>query len=476
MRITKLKIKDLIGIQEFEADGRSIELRGENGTGKTSVVDAIRYALTNKYGRKDMVRKGANKGEILIELDNGVRIDRKPRKLQADYKSVKRNGEEVGSPEAFLRDLFTPLQLNPVEFMGLPENKQNAQILDLIEYEWGLDKIKEWFGEIPDWVSYDQNILSVLDYIQSEKGEYFQRRQDLNREIRNKRAFIEEIGGSLPKGYRAEDWEKENLSGIYAEIEGIRKENETIEKARQMVENRDNKARKFEADREIAKAVLDKEMNAAARRLDNEITGLEERLQNLKKERAALSEKKADKLAVIEEKYRADVAEFDAVLKKYQEYAKKETMDLSPLLDKARQVEEMKLYVNEYYRMADLEMDVENLSAQSEDLTRKIELARTLPGTILDEAEIPIDGLTVEDGTPLINGLPVSNLSDGEKLDLCVDVAIQKPNGLQIILLDGVEKLSTGLKERVYDKCRKKGLQFIATKTTDDECLTVVEF
>jgi exonuclease SbcC len=125
--------------------------------------------------------------------------------------------------------------------------------------------------------------------------------------------------------------------------------------------------------------------------------------------------------------------------------------------------------------MVTLQNEVEDLAAQSAELTRKIEKARTLPGEILETATIPINGLTVKDGIPLINGLPVSNLSDGEKLDLCIDVAIQKPNGLQIILIDGVEKLSTDLRTKLYQKCKDKGLQFIATRTTDDEDLTVVE-
>ena len=75
------------------------------------------------------------------------------------------------------------------------------------------------------------------------------------------------------------------------------------------------------------------------------------------------------------------------------------------------------------------------MQKESNSLTEKIELARTLPGTILETAEIPIEGLSVKDGIPLINGLPVSNLSEGEKLDLCIDVAIQNPSGLQIIIM-----------------------------------------
>ena len=86
----------------------------------------------------------------------------------------------------------------------------------------------------------------------------------------------------------------------------------------------------------------------------------------------------------------------------------------------------------------------------------------------IDSSHREIEGLTVKDGIPLINGLPVSNLSEGEQLSLCVDVALSKPNGLQIILIDGTEKLTSENREKLYSKCREKGVQFIATRTTDD--------
>ena len=133
----------------------------------------------------------------------------------------------------------------------------------------------------------------------------------------------------------------------------------------------------------------------------------------------------------------------------------------------------MKKHLNEYRRMKGLEQDVDLLKEESEELTRKIELARTLPGMILETATLPVEGLTVENGIPLINGLPVSNLSEGEKLNLCVDVALSKPNNLQMILIDGAEKLSDENRSKLYGKCKDKGLQFVATRTTNDNELEV---
>lgn len=474
-RIVKLDIKNMYGIREYSQGGESVELSGENGVGKTSVIDAIKYALTNKSDREYVVRNGESEGEIIVETDTGLRINRKARTNQADYKSVKQNGVEVNSPEAFLRDIFTPLQLNPIEFMSMDKKRQNAIILDMIEYPWTLETIKGWFGELPDWVSYDQNILSVLNEIQSENGWYFKHRTDVNRDIRNNRAFIEEIAAELPDGYNAAKWENENLSEIYAELERIRKDNQLIQKAKDVIAGRNDKVRAFEAEKEIQTTAVEKEFSSREQQIEKDIISLRNRISELETERAGLEGKKSDKLEIIRQKYNADVAKFEAEVEEYRKYENMELKDTTELQEKASTVEKMKSYINEYKRMLSLQQKIDELTEESNSLTNKIELARTLPGTILETATIPIKGLSVKDGIPLINGLPVSNLSEGEKLDLCIDVAIQKPNALQIILIDGVEKLSTKLKEQLYKKCRDRGLQFIATRTTDEEEMSVVE-
>lgn len=116
MRTTKIKIRNLFGISEMELDGRNVEITGKNGTGKTSAIDSLRYALTNKSDRDIIIRQGETEGEIIVETDTGLSIDRRKRTTKADYVSVKEGNKAVLGPESLLRTLFTPLQLNPVEF------------------------------------------------------------------------------------------------------------------------------------------------------------------------------------------------------------------------------------------------------------------------------------------------------------------------------------------------------------------------
>lgn len=467
MKTTKIKIRNLFGITETELDGRSVELTGGNGVGKTSVIDALRYALTNKSDRNIIVRQGEKEGEILIETDTGLSIDRKKRTEQSDYKSVKENGREIMGPENFLKQLFTPLQLDPVAFTLMDEKSKNRAILDLIEFDWDLSFINEKFGEVPSWVNYEQNILEVLSDMQSENGEWFKERQNVNRDIRNKQAFIEDIAKDIPENYQAEKWESYDLGAAYKKLEQMKEINSRIERAKLFRSSYDNKLRKLEADKMIEVTSAEKAIAAEREALLADNERMKAQIKANEDKLTGLSGTLEDKKALAETRFESAKTKLDADMSVADEYMDKQPVDCSELQEEVSVAEDMRRHLNEYKRMKDMQNELEELKKSSDEYTRKIELARTLPGIILETAKIPIEGFTVENGIPLIHGLPVANLSEGEQLSLCVDVAISKPNGLQIILIDGTEKLSSENREKLYSKCHDKGIQFIATRTTD---------
>ena len=467
MKTTRIKIRNLFGITETELDGRSVELTGGNGVGKTSVIDALRYALTNNSDRNIIVKQGETEGEILIETDTGLSINRKKRTEKSDYKSVKENGREIMGPENFLKQLFTPLQLDPVAFTLMDEKSKNRAILDLIEFDWDLNFINEKFGEVPTWVNYEQNILEVLSDMQSENGEWFKERQNVNRDIRNKQAFIEDIAKDIPDNYQAEKWEAYDLGAAYKKLEQMKEINSRIERAKLFRGSYDSKLRKLEADKMIEISAAEKEIASERESLLADIERMKAQIKANEEKLTGLSGTLEDKKALAETRFEAAKTKLDADMSVADEYLDKQPLDCTELQSEVSTAEDMKRHLNEYQRMKAMQGELEQLKARSDEYTRKIELARSLPGVILETAKLPIEGLTVEGGIPLIHGLPVANLSEGEQLSLCVDVAISKPNGLQIILIDGTEKLSSENREKLYSKCRDKGIQFIATRTTD---------
>lgn len=475
MKTSLIKIRTAFGVSEITLTGESVEIAGRKGTGKTSVLDAIRYAITNRSDRDYIVKQGADEAEIIIETDTGLQIDRKIKTdLSTSDLKLKENGLNIPRPQSFLNDIITPLQLNPVEFIQKPVSEQNRLILDLIDYSWDMGTIESWFGEIPKGVDYSQNILSVLEQIQAEKGVYYQTRQQINSERLFKRKASEEIAASIPDGYDAEKWEAYDIGAKYAELTKIQSENSKIQRARSFKESYDNKLRGLQAERDIA-------ISGAKDAISSEREGLEKTIERLKAEIRAAEDKLsgldarfADKIAVIESEYREKKATLDADTGIADQYAGREVMPTDALQTEINHGEAMKKHLNEYYRMRRMQQEVDDLTEKSDALTEKIELARSLPGQVLAEAKIPVEGLTVKDGKPLVNGLPLSNLSDGEKLSLCVDVAISNPKTLQIILIDGAERLDDVSRAELYAKCKEKGLQFIATRTANNDELEVV--
>lgn len=476
MKTSLIKIRAAFGVHETELGPGSVELTGRKGTGKSSVLDAIRYALTNRSDRDYIVKQGADEAEIIIETDTGLRIDRKRKSaMDSSQLGLKENGLNVPRPQTFLDDIITPLQLNPVEFIAKPIAEQNRIILDLIEFNWDMQWIQEQFGEIPKGVDYHQNILSVLDQIQAKNGVYYQTRQQINSEALFKRKAAEEIGSSIPEHFDAEKWEGYDTGVKYAELSRIQQENSKIQRAKMFRDSYQNKLRGITADRDIA-------INNAKDSISGERQGLEKTIERLKAEIKAaedkisgLDSKLQDKVKLAQADFETAKAKLDADTGIADQYADREPTPTEALQLEINTAEAMKRHLNEYRRMRMMQMEVDKLQADSEELTRKIELARTLPGTVLAEAKIPVEGLTVKNGVPLVNGLPLSNLSDGEKLDLCVDVAISNPKGLQIILIDGAERLDDKSRSALYAKCKAKGLQFIATRTTNDDELKVTE-
>lgn len=379
MRISKVKISNLFGIKEQSLDGKSVEITGSNGKGKTSILDAIRYALTNNSERDYIVKKGESEGEILIETDTGLSINRKKRTQSSDYKSIKQNEKEVSSPETFLKEIFTPMQLNPVEFTQMSKQEQNRIILDLIEFDWDLNWIKEKFGEIPSGVDYTQNILEILNDIQSENGEYYKARQDINRDIRNNRAFISDIAQGLPEKYDAKKWEEFNLTDKLKELMTIKEQNARINEAKQFISSYDNKVKGYEAERQIAISAEEKNISIERENLQKEVARLEEQIKADVEKLEGLNKTLEDKKKIVNLEYEKKITALDESIGRAKEFAEKTPIDITKLQEECDLAEKMKSYINEYKRMKEYEKQIETLNFESEEYTKKIELARNLP-------------------------------------------------------------------------------------------------
>ena len=476
MKISKIRIKNLYGIEQLELDGKSIELTGTNGIGKSSVIDAIRLALTNDSKRKTIVRNGEKEGSIYIETDTGLKIDRKKRTDKSDYKSIKdENGNEINSPESFLKEIFTPLQLEPVEFLTMSEKEQNKLLLNLIEFNQDKrEYITEKFGPI-DWVDYSNSILEILTEIQDKDGKYYQDREEINRNIRNGNAVINDIVKDIPENYQADKWRNYTLSDKYEELNKMKSYNEKIDKSIAYKQDYENKIKHLETIESNKLLNIETEKNTTKNNIEKQIEEYKSKITLLEKDLENIDNKYSTVISETKSETIAEKAKLDENIKVANEWASKERKDTDTLEQELKTAEQMKGYLNEYDRAMEMREKVKSLEETSQTLTDKIELARKLPGEILATAKIPVKNLTVEDGIPLVNGLPINNLSEGQKLQLCVDVSLSDINNLKLILIDGTEKLSDENRKKLYEICKEKGLQVIATRTDNSDELIVTE-
>lgn len=473
MKTSRIKITNLYGIRELSLGGASVEISGPKGAGKTSVLDSIRFALTNKSSRDFVVKQGEDTGEILIELESGLTIDRKVKAGDKSGRvSVKSGAMTQTRPAEFLNSIFTPLQLNPVEFAAMSRQEKNRTVLSLVKYDWDMNTIREWFGEIPN-VDYSKHILEVLADISGERGAYYQERQNINRDIKSKSAMVTDIAKDIPADYDFDRWNRYNVREKYQELSAAQEANAKIERAQAFRDAYDGKRRGIESQYEIQCAAIERGVREDKSDLEQKIARWEEQIMAARDKLAGLAQQADKDKARAAAERDAAIAKLDADTGIASEWADKPKADIMALKLEIDEAEAMRRHLNEYQRMEAMRGEIETLSEQSKALTDKLTLARELPAKILEEAELPVEGLTVENGVPLIHGMPISNLSDGETLELCVDIAAANPGQLQIILIDGAERLDEKSRAKLYAKCREKGLQMIATRVADTDELEV---
>ncbi|KKL53119.1 hypothetical protein LCGC14_2278650, partial [marine sediment metagenome] len=77
MIITKIKLKNFISHNDTEIEfpyGVSI-LMGENGSGKSSIIDAIYYSICGEQVRgdtiNDLIKEGKNSARVILNFQHG---------------------------------------------------------------------------------------------------------------------------------------------------------------------------------------------------------------------------------------------------------------------------------------------------------------------------------------------------------------------------------------------------------------------
>ncbi len=151
MQITKLVAENILKLQAVHITPQSstIEIKGDNGAGKSSVLDAILIGLKGKkFSPPEPVKHGEKKGKIVIDMDGDSAAGIPPFTITSKVTNNKietiiepselLNGE---TPRQFLDKLLGAISFDPWEFAGKDSVKQRQILLELIGVDIdGIDK------------------------------------------------------------------------------------------------------------------------------------------------------------------------------------------------------------------------------------------------------------------------------------------------------------------------------------------------
>jgi DNA repair exonuclease SbcCD ATPase subunit len=260
--IKSISIKNWLGVSEktFEP-GKINIISGPKGAGKTSITEAIEYALTGKLDGKEkrgllpkteLIKHGEKEATLFVEMSDGLVVDRKLRAESSDYLKVSKPGEAVPSTEGFLRSFIKGDIFRPGEFLKKKPEEQAAMILDMLEIPWTKDDIANWFGEIPEGINFDMHILKILKQIEDK---YYKERAAINQQIDVLKAQAKGYKDQLPANYDGEVWREKKVAEYYAKVAEAEEVNKKIIAAKNAIEGLESKIAAIKSAAEIDKQV-----------------------------------------------------------------------------------------------------------------------------------------------------------------------------------------------------------------------------
>ena len=403
--INRLEIENVKRIKavkiEPSATGLTI-VGGNNNQGKTSVLDAIAWALGgNKYKPSQAQREGSQVPPTLkIVMSNGLIVERKGK--NASLKVIDPNGQKGG--QQLLDSFVEELAINLPKFMESTPKEKADTLLQII----GVG-----------------NRLAELELKENE--------------LYNNRHAIGVIADQKEKFAK----EQEYYPDAPKELVSIA---ELIQQQQAILANNGENARK----RQNVDAIQMQYSNAEANvsRLQEELAKAIDERDKFKQD-LAIAQKDAMEL------HDESTAEIEANIQQIDDINRKVRANL----DKEKAEEDAKEIRQQYNALS---VEIEDVRKQKRDL--------------LTNADLPLEGLSVDDGELLYLGQRWDNMSGSQQLQVATAIVRKLKPECGFVLIDKLEQMDQVTLQEFGKWLKREGLQAIATRvSTGDECSIIIE-
>ncbi len=443
MKVAKINISNILGIEELElTPGQITEITGRNGAGKTSVLEAIKAALKGGHDAT-LLRKGAEVGEVVLVLENGMRVIKTVTATESNTKVTHPENGKVSKPMQFIGQLADEISLNPIKFLeckpadradfllaAMPLEANTAEIGEIIAPALGGQKVSIPSGH-------------ALKSVDAVYDQLFQHRQDINRTLKEKKATTEQLSASIPEAFETHG----DLKKQIAKMESERDEKREILNFRQR--DHDSKLEKAntEAEKQASKTVSEANQEYADAL-------------------AKITEKKND--AIKQAGHDCAVAKQKAIETWAGVKIEDPTIDeLAQKISSARQALEEAIRIqNTVDVVAKMRKEADGLTEKSDAHTAALEALIDYKNGLLKN--LPID-VEIKDGKVYRGGIPYETLNLAQQTQIAVDLAKIRAKDLGLIVLDGAESLDSATLAALEDAIAKTGLQAVMTFVKDTD-------
>lgn len=405
IKINSLELDDVKRIRavklEPSENGLTI-IGGKNNQGKTSVLDAIAWALGgDKFRPSGAVREGSTvPPHLKVKLSNGIIVERcgKNSDLKVTDETGKRGGQQL------LNAFISSFALDLPKFMESSSKDKANVLLQIIGVG---DKLFE----------YDR-----------EESKLYNRRLEIGRIAEQKAKYAAE----LPE---YEGIPKEPVSAS----ELIRQQQEILAK------NGENQRKRDRVE----------QLKAAFSNISSRIEMLRSQLSELEKQQSDIAEDMR-------------IAELSA--------AELHDESTDELENNIRNIEAINIKVRSNLDKEKAEMDAKQYKDEYDSLTGMIENIRSERKKLLDNAPLPLPGLSVENGELTYNGAKWDCMSASEQLRVSAAIVRKLNPECGFVLMDKLEQMDIDTLNEFGKWLEVEGLQAIATRvSTGGECSIIIE-
>lgn len=292
--------------------------------------------------------------------------------------------------------------------------------------------------------------------------------------------FIEQLALDLPRFMEASGKEKAktllHIIGLDAKIVELEKKEAEIFNSRQAIGRIADQKEKYAKeqpyfpdapDEPVAAAELIRQQQEILAR-NGENQRQRENLHNLEQEQQRINDQLAEllrKQAEIGEKVR--VARLSAA-----ELHDESTVELEKNL---AEIDEINRKVRANLDKDKAEEDAKNYRNQYKKYTAELEDVRKEKADLLTSAELPLSGLSVQDGELIYNGAKWDCMSGSDQLKVATAIVRKLNPKCGFVLLDKLEQMDLDTLQEFGKWLEAEGLQAIATRvSTGDECSVII--